>query len=193
MKKILISLGVIAAIAAAVTGVTIAYFSDTEVNTGNVFETGAIDIHVVGDNFIWEESAFLEDMKPCYTDYIDFTIYNDGSGANPVNVWKKITVEREEDGFVSEPECTEQLGIWTDGEPGTPGTCDWTSGENKNNISTIIDYDMIVRVYSANGVMIWWQTIYDKDVTIAQINATQMYLGKVSDNEAMRWIENLYA
>jgi hypothetical protein len=24
-------------------------------------------------------------------------------------------------------------------------------------------------------------------------NTTKMYLGKVSDNEAMRWIENLYA
>jgi len=25
------------------------------------------------------------------------------------------------------------------------------------------------------------------------ITTTQIYLGKVSDNEAMRWIENLYA
>jgi integrase/recombinase XerD len=27
----------------------------------------------------------------------------------------------------------------------------------------------------------------------ANLSTTQMYLGKVSDNEAMRWIENLYA
>ena len=27
----------------------------------------------------------------------------------------------------------------------------------------------------------------------SNLSTTQMYLGKVSDNEAMRWIENLYA
>ena len=192
MKKILISLAIIAAVAAAVTGITISYFSDTETNTGNVFETGAIDIHIVGDNFTWEEKAVLEDMKPCYTDYVDFTIYNDGSGANPVNVWKKIIVTEEVDGFVSEPECTEQLGTWTDGVhgapgiPATPGTCDWNGYENDNAISTIIDYDMIVRVYNSNGVMIWWQTIYDKEITVAQINEIQMYLGMIPVNGYMK-------
>ncbi|MCK5044634.1 hypothetical protein KAR26_02810 [Candidatus Parcubacteria bacterium] len=162
-----------------VTGITIAYFSDTESNTGNLFETGTIDIHIEGDNFTWTEYAVLDDMKPCYTDYINFTIYNDGSDPNPVNVWKHINVTAELDGVTSEPECTEQYGIWTEGTQGNPGTCEWNSHQNKNDISTIIDYDMIVRVYTPGGTLLWWQTIYDKDVTIAQIHSNQIYLGMI--------------
>ena len=33
----------------------------------------------------------------------------------------------------------------------------------------------------------------NKEVQYENYLTTQMYLGKVSDNEAMRWIENLYA
>jgi len=46
MKKIIISLSVIAAVAAAVVGVTTAFFSDTETSTGNTFTAGAIDLKI---------------------------------------------------------------------------------------------------------------------------------------------------
>ena len=46
MKKILISLSVIAAAAAIAVGGTIAYFSDTETSTGNTFTAGSIDLKV---------------------------------------------------------------------------------------------------------------------------------------------------
>lgn len=45
-KKILMSLSVIAAAAAAVVGGTGAFFSDTETSTGNTFTAGAIDLKV---------------------------------------------------------------------------------------------------------------------------------------------------
>ncbi len=45
-KKILMSLSVIAAAAAAVIGGTGAFFSDTETSTGNTFTAGAIDLQV---------------------------------------------------------------------------------------------------------------------------------------------------
>ena len=45
-KKVLMSLSVIAAAAAAVVGGTGAFFSDTETSTGNVFTAGAIDLKV---------------------------------------------------------------------------------------------------------------------------------------------------
>ena len=45
-KKILISLSVIGAIAAIVIGGTIAYFSDTETSTGNIFTAGKLDLQV---------------------------------------------------------------------------------------------------------------------------------------------------
>ena len=46
MKKILISVSVIAAAAAVVIGATTAYFSDTETSTGNTFTAGSIDLKV---------------------------------------------------------------------------------------------------------------------------------------------------
>lgn len=137
-KKILISLTVIAAVAAIGISGTIAYFSDTETSGRNLFSAGTIDIHVDGDNFVWTEGAELEDMKPCYTDYINFTIHNGDEciddaceDINPVNVWKHIKNVVEEDGLESEPECTEQEGVWM-------GTyCIWDGIINENNISSI--------------------------------------------------------
>ncbi len=45
-KKIIVSLSVIAAVAAIVVGGTIAYFSDTETSTGNIFTAGTIDLKI---------------------------------------------------------------------------------------------------------------------------------------------------
>jgi len=45
-KKILISLSVIAAVAAIAIGGTVAYFSDTETSSGNTFTAGSIDLKI---------------------------------------------------------------------------------------------------------------------------------------------------
>ncbi|HDJ30461.1 MAG TPA: hypothetical protein ENF31_00645, partial [bacterium] len=113
-KKILISLSIIGIVAAIAVGGTIAYFSDTETSEGNTFTAGVIDISIDGEN-PWHKTFTLADMKPCYTDYITFKIENDGSGANPVDIYKKITNIQEDTEFVTEPECTEQGGTWDNG------------------------------------------------------------------------------
>ncbi|MCK5140282.1 MAG: SipW-dependent-type signal peptide-containing protein [Thermodesulfovibrionia bacterium] len=46
MKKILLSLAIIAAIAGVVVTATTAFFSDTETSTGNTFTAGAIDLKI---------------------------------------------------------------------------------------------------------------------------------------------------
>src|SRR3989344_4268242 len=46
MKKIILSLSVIAAVAAVVVGATTAFFSDTETSTSNTFTAGSIDLKV---------------------------------------------------------------------------------------------------------------------------------------------------
>jgi len=69
-KRILISLSVIAAVAILAIGGTIAYFSDTEVSTGNTFTAGALDIEVDNtchydgmicslnnDKYVWAEES----------------------------------------------------------------------------------------------------------------------------------------
>lgn len=46
MKKILLSIGTIVAVAAIVAGGTAAFFNDTETSTGNIFTAGSIDLKV---------------------------------------------------------------------------------------------------------------------------------------------------
>jgi len=181
MKKIIISLAIIGVVSAAAIGGTIAYFSDTETNEGNLFKAGTIDIWVEGEgDFTWSNHAEMFDMKPCYTDYINFIIHNDKNDANPVNVYKKLYNLEHNTGVVSEPECTEQGGEWI--MPG--GTCNWANcGQDpcdKNNIASIIDYDLSVEVYKEGGNKpIWWQTIYAKEVTVGQIKNKGIYLGMI--------------
>src|SRR3989344_1035408 len=81
MKKIIISGSLIVAVAALVTGATVAFFNDTETSTGNVFTAGSIDLTVdsqgssyngnnlAGTNFpskdLDQEHFFVfEDIKP---------------------------------------------------------------------------------------------------------------------------------
>ena len=58
-KKILISLSVIAVVAAVVVGGTIAYFSDTETSTGNTFTAGAIDLTIDNESYVTDASGVL--------------------------------------------------------------------------------------------------------------------------------------
>ncbi len=159
--------------AAAAIGGTVAYFSDTETSEGNLFSAGTIDISVKGDDFTWSRGAVMEDMKPCYTDYINFVIYNDGEGANPVNVWKRLYNFEQDTGVLSESECTSQGGVWS----GTD--CDWGGKSDKNNIISIIDYDLSVKVYKNDGE-IWSQMLYEEgDVTVKEIKNSEMFLGMI--------------
>ncbi|MFA5776605.1 MAG: TasA family protein [Patescibacteria group bacterium] len=148
----------------AVTGgafaLTRAYFSDQEKSVGNTFETGTIDIAVNGEN-PWVQAIpyKLVDMKPSQTDYSNFTITN--VGTNPVNVWKKLTVpaQGETTGVVSEPECTDQLGTWVGG---LTGSCNWGNHADRNDISTVINYDLSVKVYEMGSqTPLWFQTIWE--------------------------------
>jgi len=160
-KKILVSLSVIAAVAAIAIGGTVAYFSDTETSTGNTFTAGTIDISIDGQN-PWTNKFTMADMKPCYTDYINFVVRNDLSDPNPVNVWKKLYEIVETTGTVSEPECTEEGGTWN-------VTC--TGNTERNNLSSVIWYDLYVEVYDGSNNLLFWQTIYeDADMkSIAEI------------------------
>ncbi len=57
MKKILISVSIIAGVAAIVVGATTAFFSDTETSAGNVFTAGAIDLTVDSTCHYWQNNG----------------------------------------------------------------------------------------------------------------------------------------
>ena len=174
MKKILISLSIIGAVAAIAISATTAYFSDTETSSGNTFTAGTIDIAVNGQN-PWEiqEPFVFADMKPSQVEYSNFTINN--VGTNPVNVWKKVDVGTTSGGVAhgtasSEPECLEQSGTWANGQ------C--TGGQENSAIDTAITYDLSV-VVKQGGVEKWNQTLYNMNKTIFQITGQGTFLGMI--------------
>lgn len=90
MKRIIISLAVVGAVAAAVVAGTTAFFSSTQTSAGNIITTGTIKISV-DEQSTWDKTYTdqLGDMKPGYTRYINFVVQN--TGANPARVWKQLT------------------------------------------------------------------------------------------------------
>jgi len=180
-KRILLSVMTIGVVLAMVGGATRALFSDTETSVGNTFSAGTIDISVDDQN-PWTDNFELVDMKPCYTDYINFTIKNVGS--NPANIWKKLHNIVTGEGVMSEPECDEYGGTWVDHGDRCSG------GGEKHDIQYYINYDLLVEVYDAADAKVWWQTIYvdSDDVTVAEIAAMAdgVYLGMLPVGYTMK-------
>ncbi len=81
MKKILISLITMAAVAGLIGGGAFAYFNDTETSSGNTFTAGTLDLKVDGkDDGTTVAHVTLSDMKPCAdSGYYKWVLKNDGS------------------------------------------------------------------------------------------------------------------
>ena len=182
--KIILSIVVIGAVAAIGIGGTVAYFTDTETSTGNTFTAGTIDIAVNGQN-PWSQSApfAMADMKPSQVDYTNFTINN--VGTNPVNVWKKVSGVLTEENGTNEPELAYYVGQNPIIDPST----------GKNNIDSVITYDLSVVVKNSDSQPIWNQTLYNMNKTIAEINAmggNGTFLGMIPARGTMDVIESYH-
>jgi len=186
MKKIIISLSIMAMVAGVVIGATSAYFSDTETASGNTITAGTIDIKVNGDNH-WTEAMAIGDLKPGETDYMNLGIEN--VGMNPVNISKRlfsITGTGGDSGYCgasSESEFVAEGGtFWSDGSC-KPGS----RTDTNDNIQNKIYYDLSVKVYESEsdysggaGTPVWWQTIETGDNKIKEVystNSTYVDLG----------------
>jgi len=178
MRNILGSVAVIAAVATLGYVGTSAYFSDTEESKDNVLTTGTIDIAVDGTN-PWSSTKkyVLDDMKPGYVDYLNFTLSNVAD--NPANIWKDVTVTSHVNEPVSEPECGAENGTWTpDSENPYLGTC--ADNGVIANLEDVVDYDLKVKIRNTEGTVVWEQIIYNEDITLAEAykgGGNGLYLG----------------
>jgi len=187
MKKLLLSILTVAILAGGLWAGTAAYFTDTETSSNNTFTTGTIDIAVDGEN-PWSRAYpyALEDMKPSQTDYIDFTVQN--VGTNPVNLYKTLSNYQLSDIITSEPECTENGGIWSNNECDRP--------DPTTDVDNWINYDMKVELYDVDPVLnptaspVWWENIYTDgmghDVTVGSLEGEDMYLGMIPVGKWMK-------
>lgn len=178
MKRILLSIMTIALVVSVAVGATRAYFTDTEQSSGNTFSTGTIDIAVDNQNPWSRQTPYeLEDMKPSQVDYANFIIKN--VGTNPANVLKKINIRTQEDDVISEPECIEGNGVWSNNQCGD-------GYEAKNDIATAIRYDLKIWVYDQDpsnpeAQPKWWQYIYTDDMNkrLDALDSQDVFLGMV--------------
>jgi len=182
MRKILTSLLVISAVVVSVAVATTAQLSDTEKSTGNAFTVGTIDIAVDNEN-PWDSTRqyVMEDMKPSYTNYINFEIKNVGN--NPANVWKTLSNYAYTDVLDSEPECEAENAAWDNANE----TC--IAGQAASDIDRVINYDMRVELYpEGSDTYVWHETIYmDEDnITLSELKDTKMYLGMIPVNWTMK-------
>lgn len=125
MKKILLSLLIIAGISGAMVLGTRAFFNDTETSPDNTLAAGTIDISVDGQN-PWSKTYLttdLDDLKPGMSKTISFPIKNEG--INDLVLWKRINITRD-GGLETEPEIEAE------------------NGNSVDNIDTQIHYDMTV-------------------------------------------------
>ena len=173
MKKIILSLAVIAVVAVVAVGATRAFFSDTLTSTGNTFTAGTIDIAVGQEGFV---PVNLVDMKPSQVAYSNFTVVN--TGTNPVNVTKEIRNITTSENGVNEPEQK-----WY---------TDKNGGVAKNDIDSVIQYDLSVKVYNSADELVWNQTLNDMDMTIAQKNGVPSFLGMIPEGYHMDVVESYH-
>ncbi len=144
MKKIIISGSLVVAVAALVTGATVAFFNDTETSTGNIFTAGSIDItvdsfgHTYNGQFTsdgWEPTNLtnqkfftLQDLKPAdlYRRSISLHVESNDAwvciGAPNLDDQENVMTEAEEDAGdvpLSDGELSENVDvlIWRDTNP----------------------------------------------------------------------------
>lgn len=107
MKKILISIIVIASVAVTAIGATRAFFSDTETSTNNLFQAGKIDLSLNGNNGSAEALVNIEDLKPGDPINIPKTLFVD---SNDAYIWMHIKDVVTGQGDQTEPEDEEENG-----------------------------------------------------------------------------------
>lgn len=200
MKRILLSLLVIGGVSAALIFGTRAYYSDTEESVGNTISSGTIDIQVDGEN-PWAKTytKSLEDLKPSYVRFMEFTVKN--VGTNSLRLWKHIKNIETNDGIQSEPECTEGGGGWDK----QTKECTGDSYTPKHNIHKFIEYDMYI------GGEVKWDTydseqrpmsghvdggfvvIDEKDgITLDDIRSHYIYIGELKPGEKKKIIQSYH-
>ncbi len=92
MKKILISLSIVGAVAAIAIGATTAFFSDTETSTGNTFTAGAIDLTIDSQATFKGEPVeaatwTLRDLVPTADKFFNFSDIKPGDiGENTISL-----------------------------------------------------------------------------------------------------------
>jgi predicted ribosomally synthesized peptide with SipW-like signal peptide len=155
MKRILLSLLIIAGIGGAMVAGTRAFFSDTETSPNNTLAAGTIDISVDGHN-PWNETlltANMDDLKPGMSKTVTFRVGNEG--VNALVLWKRVKITNRGQGTQTEPETAAETSL----------------GGPKMDLDSKMHYDLTVG--TVNTIPTAW------NVMMSDIDQLWIPLGKV--------------
>lgn len=186
MKKIIISLAMIAAVGAVVVGATTAFFSDTETSVGNTFTAGTIDISVDGQN-PWNDSWSNYLDKPCETNYMTFTIKNEGE--NPAKIWKRLTSIVNGPGAINYCEASSEPEWFDGGGTGDESACTGDYIE-RDTLSAFMIYDMAICVLNEAGgncpMTLVHTDVNDKEYYQPIIDGTNGWVVVIDEDDQVR-------
>jgi predicted ribosomally synthesized peptide with SipW-like signal peptide len=178
MKKIILSLAMIAMVSAVAIGATRAYFSDTETSNDNTFTAGSLNLTLDGNDGTNVVKWTVGPMAPGNQPKGQFTLVNTGNVAGYLDL-ENIVVTSHENGII-EPET--EAGDVTDPEGEledvlnlrlfTDLNCDgWISAGDttffNGKVGTIApNYDLNVLIPASGkacitGIYDWWSTADD--------------------------------
>ena len=103
--------------AGAAKNLTGAFFTDTEISTGNTFTAGRIDLVVNQQNPLASKVVELGPMDPGSESIITKNLVVTD---NPSNIWMQIKDIVGSQGTSTEPECVAESGTWTGTECSSP-------------------------------------------------------------------------
>lgn len=154
---------------------TRAYFTDTEVSTGNEIQAGTIDISVDGENpWAKDYNEVLNangDFKPGVKKTISFVVKNEG--VNPLILRKSIGNFVSTQVFQSEPQCAAVSGLWN----GTSCT-----GGAAQDLSKVMLYSMTVTPEGGSPIVVIPESAGTK---MSDVNSLWFPLGKIDPSKTL--------
>jgi len=170
MKNVFLSVVVVAALVVAGVGGTLADFSDSEEEMGDILQAGSMDLKVNGTDDPNVLPFAIRGMVPCKLYDVTKTVANDGTidGHLYIHIKNLMCEETDDKGFKPEPEIVAELG-GKHGQKEVPGVgvrCDM-----EKHIDVEILYDGVpvdLSDYDANG---------DGVIKLDELECFQTYLG----------------
>lgn len=176
-KKLVVILLMLGIVGVLVSAGTYAWFFDNETSTGNVFQTGTIDIEIVVDEkeVTWTDEAGEQHnyLKPSQVGHLIKQIINKGN--NPARIWKKILYKPINWYDISEGPVEPESGKVQPEDP-----------------TSFIDFDLTVVNGNFVDELIPYKDGSPDNTSLSEVNGKWMLLGVLQPGQRMAVIQSFH-
>ncbi len=190
MRKIILIVSLLLATLGIVASLTIAFFTDEETTTGNILGASTLDIAIDSQN-PWQAQFVYTGLTPGAFTEQRIRVENADPAGQALDIYKKLLIDPAtsfQTGIQTWPECQEEQGTWDQ----VTRVCQNPQAEN-NDLTPVLYYSLSSAVYDDADMLIWQQTIFDEDQTLAEVylpsstptTKLPIYLGMIPTNGFM--------